>query len=347
MKSDDKNQQFHRNAKITLAQYDISNAKLVFLDHSENITFRVESQEQGKFLLRIHQPVSEFRNGIWQKREIIRSELLWLKALHCDTDIVVQEPILFSSLKRNCDENVERNLSGDFVTEISFDGADEPINCTLLRWIDGEHIDNCTQTHATQLGSLVARLHQHTYQWVLPQGFTRPKYDWDELCISLIKLRQGVNIGTISMAEYVAFETALDRIQPVMTALGEGREVFGLIHADLHSDNYLVHSGEIRPLDFSYCGFGHYLYEVSDTIRYLPSEYYSSFLRGYQSVRQLPDEYQNTLEAFFIAGMARNFAFLALNPDDYEDLSRGVRSKPNSVNWCLRKYLEDEPFLFN
>ncbi|MBI1922713.1 phosphotransferase [Candidatus Poribacteria bacterium] len=335
MKSDDdQKQHFRRVAEAALAQYDLGDVEPVFLAIGGNVTFRVESQKHGGFLLRLHHTVAGLQEDLWKlKPEKIESELMWLAALRRDTDIVVQEPV--------------QNRSGHFVTLISFDDAHEPICCTLLHWIDGKHIDRLTPAHATQLGTLVARLHEHTRHWKLPQGFTRPRREWEWLHASLIPLRQGVEIGTVSAAEYEAFEEALPCIQPVMNALGEKPQTWGLIHGDLHSGNYLVHNGEIRPIDFSGCGFGHYLYEVGDTIRYLPPPYYQSFLDGYQSLCQLPDDYQPIIEAFFIGGMASNLAYLALNPDDYEGLSRQVKSSPNSIDWRLRKYLNGEPFLFN
>ena len=38
---------------------------------------------------------------------------------------------------------------------------------------------------------------------------------------------------------------------------------WGMIHADLHVGNFLVNDQEIIPIDFSFCGYGHYLYDLS------------------------------------------------------------------------------------
>ncbi|MHC0063455.1 hypothetical protein ACWATR_11065 [Nostoc sp. UIC 10890] len=63
-------------ASTTLAQYNLSAAQVVFLGHSENVTFCVdtrnnqnlatskENDEQGLFLLRIHYPITKFRDRI-------------------------------------------------------------------------------------------------------------------------------------------------------------------------------------------------------------------------------------------------------------------------------------------
>ncbi|MEH2022137.1 hypothetical protein [Nostoc sp.] len=65
-------------ALTALAQYNVSADQLVFLGHSENVRFRVDTQnnqnfaksgeydQQALFLLRIHYPIAEFRDRIWQ-----------------------------------------------------------------------------------------------------------------------------------------------------------------------------------------------------------------------------------------------------------------------------------------
>ncbi len=333
MTSADKKQQFYRIAKAALAHYNINDAELVFMAIAGNVTFRVESKKQGKFLLRLHHTVAFDRN-VWSisGRKEIESELMWLSALRRDTNLIVQTPV--------------RNQEGHFVTRGSLNEACEPIDCSVMCWIEGKHIHRVTRIHAKRLGLLVARLHEHTQRWEIPLCFARPKIDWDRLYASLIPLEKGVEIGTVCKAEYDAFCEALLRIKTVMDALCEESLAWGLIHGDLHSGNYLVYGHEIRPIDFSLCGFGYYLFEVSDVIHYLPSEYHIPFLEGYQILHQLPDDYRFAIEAFFICSMARNLAYLALNPDDYEGLSRHVRENPNHVNTYLRKYLSDQPFLF-
>ncbi|MEH2433172.1 MAG: hypothetical protein V7K25_02790 [Nostoc sp.] len=68
-----------------------------------------------------------------------------------------------------------------------------------------------------------------------------------------------------------------------------------------------------------------------------------SFISGYQSLRQLPDEYQSILEAFFLGAMVNNFAFLAPQPNEHDYLLETVPYV--SESFCS-KYLKGEAFLF-
>ena len=114
-------------AKSVLEQYGLEQGQCYFLGHSENVTFRVETQ-QRKFLLRIHQAISSSHDDVWQKPEVIESELLWLAALHHDTKLVVQKPI--------------RNLQNRWVTSVAGKENTEIFYCSLLDWIDGEIVQS-------------------------------------------------------------------------------------------------------------------------------------------------------------------------------------------------------------
>ncbi len=329
-------------ASTTLAQYNFSAAQLVFLGHSENVTFRVDTRnnqnfatseeydEQGLFLFRIHYPIAEFCDRIWQQYAVIESELMWLTALHRDTDLVVPYPL--------------QNLSGSFITSVAIDDTSRTLNCTLLKWVDGFPLETePTAMQAEEIGELMAQLHQHASFWELPSSFTRPKYDWEQLHASLMKLRSLIDAGTISLTDFTVLESTVQRISNVMTALEKTSTNWGLIHADLNENNYIFYAGEVRAIDFSCCGFGYYLYDIAHTLLHLFPENRRSFVRGYQSVCQLPDDYQSILEAFFLGAMVNNFAFLASQPNEHDYLLETVPYI--SENLCS-KYLKGEAFLF-
>ncbi|MEH1834937.1 MAG: phosphotransferase [Nostoc sp.] len=325
-----------------LAQYNVSVVQLVFLGHSENVTFRVDTRnnqnfatsgeydEQALFLLRIHYPIAEFRDRIWQQHAVIESELMWLTALHQDTNLVVPYPL--------------QNLSSTFITSVAIDDTSTTLNCTLLNWVNGSPLNSePTPTQARRVGKLMAQLHQHASLWELPSGFTRPKYDWEQLHTSLMKLRSLVDTGTISVTDFPVLENVVQRINNVMTALEKTRTNWGLIHADLNENNYIFNAGEAQPIDFSCCGFGYYLCDIAHTLLHLFPENRRSFLSGYQSVRQLPDEYQSILEAFFLGATINNFAFLASQPNEHNYLLKTV---PYVTKRLCSKYLQSEAFLF-
>ncbi|MBW4612060.1 MAG: phosphotransferase [Desmonostoc vinosum HA7617-LM4] len=323
---------WHNLALTALAHYNISAEQLVFLGHSENVTFCVDTQstknQTKSFLLRIHYPIAQFRDRIWQNYAVIESELIWLNALHQDTDVVAPLPV--------------QNLDGAFVTPLILNDTKQTLNCTLLTWVDGSPLDTePTTIQARCVGELMAKLHQHASLWESP-NFTRPKYDWQQIHTSLMRLRSLVDIDIISMTDFTVLETVVQRIREVMSALGKTLWNWGLIHADLNENNYIFDADEVRAIDFSCCGFGYYLYDIASTLKHLSPENRQSFLSGYQSLRQLPHDDQNILEALLLGATIDNFAFLALQPNEYDFLAQSI---PYITEKLCSRYLKGEPFL--
>jgi Ser/Thr protein kinase RdoA (MazF antagonist) len=82
-------------------------------------------------------------------------------------------------------------------------------------------------------------------------------------------------------------------MERLMRSLGDGPDIVGLIHADLHLDNALFSHGDIRLIDFDDCGVGYWLYDIAVALwelRHRPD--YKSFraalIEGYTQHRALP-----------------------------------------------------------
>lgn len=316
-------------AKFALDQYGLEGESR-FLGHSGSVTFLIQAQEE-KFLLRIHQTISSRFDDVWQKLEVIESELLWLDALHQDTKLVMQKPV--------------KNLQNTWITQVAGDENTETFYCSLLHWVDGEIIQSeRTPQQAYQLGVLMAQLHQHSQRWQIPQNFIRPAYDQNRFHAALAKLYPAILQSLISTENYNILETAVRQIQEMMETLEQNREVWGLIHADLHDGNYLLHGDELRPIDFARCGFGYYLYDVASTLQYLPPAVRASFFEGYQTSEKLPENYIQIVEGFFIVAMIDVLSFHVSNPKEQQGVSDTVKDVAKEH---IPLYLHGESFLFD
>lgn len=320
-------------AQAVLTYYNVPNAQLTFLGQSQNTTFRVETPTGDKFLLRLHfgiEAVGDASYDVWREPPVIESELLWLNAIAYDTELTVPQPV--------------QNCLGEWVTSFARAEFGYSISCSLLRWIEGEHVDGePTAQQVRQLGTLMAQLHQHASCWSLPSGFSRPTHDVEQLKSATSQLGVLVQSGTISIDDYQVFQKAATQVQEFMPCLQQTRDTWGLIHADLHQGNYVLYGEEVRPIDFSRCGFGFYLYDIGESLGDIEASLRLHFFEGYTSVRALPADYQSIVEAFFVGATVENFAFLSANPQEHEWLSRAV---PYVVRNHLHPYLHGETFLF-
>jgi Ser/Thr protein kinase RdoA (MazF antagonist) len=111
------------------------------------------------------------------------------------------------------------------------------------------------------------------------------------------------------------FRATAERIRRDLQALGEGSNVFGIIHRDLHPLNYVFRSRAVYAIDFDACGWGYYLYDMAVILvdldfsqedygaRCAPMQ--AAFLKGYQRERPLPVGYQDYIGTFMAMELVR------------------------------------------
>lgn len=287
---------FNDIARQALAAYELPRYHLAFIRHSDTVTFKIEVPGGEACLLRIHVPVSGAMGSHGADAGAITSELLWLEALSRDTGLVLQRPV--------------RNRAGALVTQLP------AANCSLLRWVAGQPYQRELESEstATQIGEILARLHQHASQWPLPAGFRRPKRDIAYFEAVLRGLGPAVQAGQISPADYAEFETSIALLAGMLRAQIETRHSHGLMHADTHKGNMLYHDGQIRLIDFSFCAVGNYMFDLGVCLSDMKEQLQPAFLAGYQRLRPLPDGYERLVEGFFVGSMVGTFSYWVANP---------------------------------
>lgn len=312
-------------AKEALRQYPIVWEKHVYLGKSDNVTFQVQTNDDNqKFLIKIHISTSSNKS-----KGNIASELMWLEALDRDTELVVPVPV--------------RNIEGDLVTEISTDYNNKKFMVTIHHWINGSVLNReLTSNETENLALLMAALHKHSMQWNAPEGFNRPIYNSDHLYSSLNQLKQLVNLDLISSEVFVHVEESAHKIANLIQNHKRLPSNWGIIHSDLHESNYVFYEDTPRPIDFSNCGYGFYLFDMAETFMHLSSENRKVFISSYSKVNQLQENYFELFEAFFIWSIIRTFAFHSLNPNEQQSLATNF---PSVIENYFRKFLNGENFL--
>ena len=115
-----------------------------------------------------------------------------------------------------------------------------------------------------------------------------------------------------------------------MQTLREGREVFGLIHADLYERNYLFSKGEVHAIDFDGCGWGYYLFDIGVAFSTLlaRTDYPAlrqAFLEGYRRVRPLSVSHEALIDTFIAGRLMCHVLWLAAHIDEPSYGMRAVR----------------------
>jgi Ser/Thr protein kinase RdoA (MazF antagonist) len=104
--------------------------------------------------------------------------------------------------------------------------------------------------------------------------------------------------------------------------------------------NFLVRDGQVIPIDFSFCGMGHYLFDLSVSLAGgLNAALRPVFLRGYRSVRALPAEALRPVDAYALAGRLSYYAYQIDNPAERTWLQRRI---PEVAKTDCARFLQGE-----
>ncbi len=310
-----------------LENYPLEVRRVVPLRVSENMTWRVEDQQGHAYLLRIHRASSAALAGERQHPGAIQSELEWLAVLSA-SGMPVQRP--------------QRSRAGKYVAMMELDGL--PVPCTLLSWLEGENYDPALHARPEVIENfarLTAFLHSEALIWTVPRGFTRPNYGVEHFQRLFASLHGGVERNLIAAEDWVilrhASERLLEDIEASCALVGQ----WGMIHADLHGGNLLVRGDEVLVIDFSLCGYGSFLFDLSIAlVAGVPAEYRRVYLEAYRRYRPFSDDLLPTLEAYGLAGVLSYCAFQMDNPEQWEWLTGRI---PRLAAGECMKYLNGQP----
>lgn len=326
-------------AQTALEAYGLGEARLTFVSHTGNTVFRAHAPNpasvrvahtryaENQYVLRIHQPG-------YQSTEAIVSELEWLSALRRE-ELPVPEPV--------------PTLDGDIIVQVGTPGVPEVRTCSLLRWMKGRMLSQGLRLcHFQALGQLMAQLHDHTARWQPPKGFTRPHWDWE----GLYGDTTGIGIPARELwplmprHDLEPFEKVTKQVRQVMDELGEGRDVFGLIHSDLAAEyNVLFGGGEARPIDFDDCAYGYWMYDIASTLSdwqevALWPKVRDAVLGGYTKIRSLPEEQLARLDLFMAARHATVMLWATATAHNFPQNQEAATRRREEAARHVRRYLK-------
>lgn len=320
---------FDTLARRALAHYPLGGFSFEYINHSENVTYKISADNGQENLLRLHLPRSATLGDHGANPSVVQSELHWLAALRRN-GLPVQRPI--------------ENAQGGWVTQLLLDDNTR-VNCTLLEWIPGVVFEREMETKdtAAQMGELVGKLHLHSSRWRRPRTFTRPRRDaaYFDACLNL--LRPAVQDGRIHYKDFAELETALEKLKALMRRRPKSRQSEGLLHGDLHHGNFIYNEGRIGLIDFSLCGFGNYMFDLGICLSGISQELRATFLVNYNRFFPLPAGYAEMLEGCFVAGYIGTLSFWVNDPEAQELLIQRARYVAEQF---AARFNRDERFWF-
>ena len=279
-------------AESALDEWDIPVVQLELISISENTVFRVDTDSNGTYVLRIHRP------GYHTLAEL-NSEQQWTAALK-RAGIGVPLPRL------------TRDDRG--YATIPVPGSTETRYVGIVEWFEGVTLSSLmAQTpdmrtlalHFNQLGQIAARIHNQAVSWLVPEGFQRHAFDADGFMGDAPFWGPFWVLPELKAAEREHILKARRAIYRVLSDYSKEEGTYSLIHADLHPHNLLVNGDRLHVIDFDDSGFGWHQYEIAvalDAYRNLPHFEVArdALIAGYRSERPLSDEAIELLPMFLL-----------------------------------------------
>jgi Ser/Thr protein kinase RdoA (MazF antagonist) len=270
-----------------------ADSRLELLKLRENAVYGVTAPDGRRAALRLHRPD-------YHSDAALRSELQWMQALGAHgvpTTRAIAAP------------------DGGLLAAFGVPGDPAKVPVDLLEWVDGQPIgsaENCSfegdeaiQDMYAEIGRLAAAMHAHSARWTRPPGFVRQSWNLDG-CLGPHALWGHYSaLEGLTRDELQLFDRAVAVVRAQLHAFGESPHRYGLVHGDLVPDNVMQSPQGLVVLDFDDCGFGWYLWEFTTALFWHIGQSsfdpaWQGYLRGYRSLRALPEEQLQLMPAMFL-----------------------------------------------
>ena len=282
-------------AEEAIKHWDVEVKSINLHLQSENTVFKVEGLDGNTYALRVH------RRG-YHDLEELNSEHVWTSSLS-NAGLLVPEAVV--------------TRSGEAYTSVSFLNSSEYRYVGLVKWIEGTILNDLildleekdVSDVYESLGKVVAKFHKATIAWEKPKDFKRHSFDTDGLLGSKPFWGRFWEAQNATTSEREKLSLIRNNITESLSKLPKDINSFGMIHADLHSQNVLIQGKSLSVIDFDDSGFGWYGFDLAvaiwDRLDFTATGChfdiaYKSLIRGYLEERPNAKDIIETIPTFLL-----------------------------------------------
>ena len=305
-----------------LEHYPVEVARVRYLTTESTTMFRVDACDGRKYVVRLY---SELDSSLAENQ----TEMLWLTSLARDTDLLVTEPVA--------------RKDGSYLTFVRMAGVPVEKRCVLYKWIPGVQLEKHISPRTyRQLGSIMARLHNHAESLTLPDRICPKRWDKvfyypDEPVV--YNAPEYSHLFTTKQVELM--DRAIACVNPFLENMYSERGRPFIIHADLHFWNVHIYRGQLYVIDFEDVVLGYPVQDIAICLYYLRreaayAELVAAFQSGYATQRDWPSFTQSDLHLLWVARMT-NFINYAAHVGEPEEARKFISTRSQE----LESFLEE------
>jgi Ser/Thr protein kinase RdoA (MazF antagonist) len=133
-----------------------------------------------------------------------------------------------------------------------------------MSWVEGNPVtdDNPVESYRL-LGKINAKFHRQAKNWEIPEGFKRQVWDENGICGDKPLWGNFRDLAALDKEQLELLNQAREVMLKRLEQYGKGQERFGLIHADLMSENIILQDNTPCIIDFDDSGFGWFMYDLA------------------------------------------------------------------------------------
>ncbi|MCY3779131.1 MAG: phosphotransferase [Chloroflexi bacterium] len=292
---------FEGAAAELLPQWQIGEHSLSWIGYDTNAVFAVTTAAE-RYFLRLHPPgrVDE---------DDVHSELIWLLAIRQQTGLLAPLPVPVSN----------GGLLTSYIPPMLPSAGQ--IHAVLFERLRGEtkSASAFTVVDARAVGGYLGRLHRDS-QFEPPADFKRHRLDFGGIFEAESAYYVTNESEVLTREQIRVFQAVSDRARQAMPCRDQPGAGIGLIHADLLAKNLLFVENSVAALDFEYCAWGYFLYDLAPLLWEFRGERAADYVEledalwaGYLSIRPQAAAQRDDLEAFIAARQMLSCRWLLQN----------------------------------
>lgn len=243
-------------ALAALPHWRLEGARLGWLAYGGNAVFKVDAAD-GAYVLRL-------KAGGRAIEARLCAEVNWLRHIRQATN-----------LKAPCPQPLPATAGGSLFLSLTpaKASARQAVFCTLFDYLPGEikPASALGTRQLRQIGAYLGRLHREG-QLQLPPGIDMPRLDWAGLFGVESPYHSLGEADRISPAQREVLDAVARRARETMRQLERAGGSMGCIHGDLVAKNTVFEAGAPAAIDFEYCGWGYFLYDLAPLLWQLKGE---------------------------------------------------------------------------